>query len=245
MSPTVKRRARGSISHVLIILTIVILSGGIVASSASANRAQHSRKPFVGTSQTADVRARLDKMMAPDALDSGASTMGGLSSNPYDYVKDNPEYREIVALGYDALPALEAALNDSEEDGLREYMICIAIEEITNCDLKQFGDSRWQDTVGFRSQWPAYLERIPDRTRDILSSNMNPDDKTKAIRQLGAPAVPYVADNAGLLSDAESAALAPTIGELLEGGRGGASVREVARLNAARIRELRAYVEGP
>lgn len=239
-----KRRSDVSVASVLVLLAISLVVGGILTMSASAERARNMRKPFVDSPMAADVGARIDKMMEPTALDSGGSAMGGLSSNPYDYVKENPEYRKIVALGYRALPALEVALNESEDSGLREYMICIAIEEITNCDLKRFGDSRWEAADGFKVEWPTYLESVPDRTRDIMSSKMTLDEKREELTKLGAPAVPYVVDNAGLLSISEDKEMALTVGRLLRTGTTAATVRDSASQNAGMIRELRSYVEG-
>ncbi len=93
-----------------------------------------------GKSIAADIDGRLASIMKD--LDKSASASMA-SSNPYDYVVDNANFEAIVALGLDALPILEQGLHATDADDLREYIMCIAIEEIARCDLKQFEEFAW------------------------------------------------------------------------------------------------------
>lgn len=60
-----------------------------------------------------------------------ASTPVGLSSSPYEYIKDNQAFENIVELGKPALPKLKKLLKQCEH-GLIENIYAIAIDKIKN-----------------------------------------------------------------------------------------------------------------
>ena len=163
-----------------------------------------------------------------------------LSSNPYDYTKGNPAFDAIVALGYDALEALEA---DLTAGGLGNYLDCIAIETITRCDLKQFPQFMWADARTFATQWNSYLKQMPSLVEGafMLSSYYPP--KPVGIESLGAPAVPYVIDMAARTGVAKEGEVVATLHSLLAGSMPAATIAEFAQVNRAAIEKLRAYVE--
>lgn len=61
-----------------------------------------------------------------------ASTPVGLSSSPYDYIKDNQAFENIVELGKPALPKLKKLLKQCDKHGLIENIYVIAIDKIKN-----------------------------------------------------------------------------------------------------------------
>jgi hypothetical protein len=89
--------------------------------------------------------------------------MLALSSNPYDYIKDNEYYEDLISLGVDALPELERTLEKSEENGLNEFIIAIAIEEISQADVKEILDDEfaWDTAKGFKAKWDKVKADAP------------------------------------------------------------------------------------
>jgi hypothetical protein len=164
-----------------------------------------------------------------------------LSSNPYDYIKDNPAFDAIVAMGYDALPVLEA---DLTAGGLGNYLDCIAIERITKCDLKQFGQFAWADATSFRTQWNKYLVEMPSMVLASFALSSYYPPKPLGIERLGAPAVPYVIDRAlqhpGVANPSE---VLHTLQTLLLDAKPATTIAEFAELNRVAIEKLRAYIE--
>ena len=64
-----------------------------------------------------------------------------MSSNPYEYVKNNSYYDRLVSKGISILPILEKKINENQYgDGLLGYITAIAIEDITECNLKEDKD---------------------------------------------------------------------------------------------------------
>lgn len=191
-------------------------------------------------SVAAEVDNNLAAMMAGIDKDDSAT---GLSSNPYDYIMDNPNFDAIVALGYDALPALEQALRATEADGLREYIICIAIEQISSCDLKQIADSEWDRAQVFRQKWDDYLKEMPARVLQIMEGELSAESKVREITALGAPAIPYAVDYADVLDEEVGAEAARAFSAVLAEGKSADTVGELTAANADVIKQLRAYVE--
>ncbi|MBA2942446.1 hypothetical protein HZF08_29660 [Paenibacillus sp. CGMCC 1.16610] len=130
----------------------------------------------------------------------------GVSSNPYDYITDNEAFENIVSLGSEALPALHNKLSMSDENGLKEYYLAVAIEQIAGVDLKQSQSTFWDTPNGFIQMWSRYLETIPSHVDEISKdANLSQEERVKQLIKLGTPAVPFILDeielgDEGLLS---------------------------------------------
>jgi hypothetical protein len=197
--------------------------------------------PTTSTSATVDGQADLSVLIAQMAKPYPDGDSRYVSSNPYDYTKDNPAFDAIVAMGYDALEGLEA---DLTAGGLGNYLDCIAIETITRCDLKQFDQFTWADALTFRSQWNKYLAQMPTMVDAafMLSSYYPP--KPLGLDKLGAPAVPYVIDRA--LADpgvANPSEVLQTLQTLMPAATPASTIAEFEALNRITLEKLRAYVE--
>ncbi|MDR1042470.1 MAG: hypothetical protein LBL54_01030, partial [Clostridiales Family XIII bacterium] len=94
-----------------------------------------------------------------EMLEGGSdSTLPLQSSNPYDYIADNEDFQRIIELGDSALPELERTLSDSPDNGLNEYIIAIAIQEISGTDVDSFNnrtDIKWENAKQFLEEWTS------------------------------------------------------------------------------------------
>lgn len=230
---------------ILTLIALVLLSWAVLYGVRSASAVREPRRlAYTGTpAMTARVNDLVNQMMDPAVLD-GSSPIGGFSSNPYDYTRGNPKYRELVALGLDALPVLEAELAGSTDEGLREYMLCIAIEDITSSDLKQFPDSQWDRASAFSRKWSTYLDTMPERARAVLDGDLGSTEKARAIRQLGAPAIPFVVDGVASLTPADDAELTKVLVMLVPNAGSATSISEFAGKNRGAVDSMRRYVKG-
>jgi hypothetical protein len=134
-----------------------------------------------------------------------------LSSNPYDYIKDNDNYKKIVGLGPDALTIIRAKIVHSNSNGLSEYILAIAAEEIANVDLKETG-YHWSNGKEWVTEWNRLLRNIPDDVERITSSNFDDNTKNLALSKLGVAAAPYILDKIA----AGNPQYAPSIANLLK-----------------------------
>lgn len=109
-----------------------------------------------------------------------------LSSNPYDYIKDNSYYTSLVNKGVDVLPILESKLeNDEYGEGLLGYITAIAIQDITDCDLKQEKEFEWATANEFKNAWGKFKEDVDDRVNAILSNKKKETEKKEELAKYG------------------------------------------------------------
>lgn len=74
------------------------------------------------------------------------------SSNPYDYIK-NDYYKNIINLGNTAVPVIISMHDNNEIESLEAYILAIAIQEITNCDIRKEYAIEWSTEEEFYNLW--------------------------------------------------------------------------------------------
>lgn len=118
------------------------------------------------------------------------------SSNPYDYVKDNENYRQIVTLGYKAMPAIQKRIETSSENGLVEYTLAIAAEEIAQTDLKVVlgGKYKYETAKGFSANWKRFTGDLKSNVKRVMDEEKDTARRNKELEGLGIFALPYLVD---------------------------------------------------
>lgn len=91
------------------------------------------------------------------------------------------------------MPILVDRINQSKEDGLREYILAIATEEIAKVDLKK-DTNEWDSVKAFTKVWKTHLNQIPTNVNDIVASNESNEKKVQKLALLGTPAIPFIMD---------------------------------------------------
>lgn len=74
------------------------------------------------------------------------------SSNPYEYTK-NEYYKNIVALGKDAVSVLEDMYNKGKLTGVNAYLSALAIQDITGCNLHEKYNLDFSTAEEFYTLW--------------------------------------------------------------------------------------------
>lgn len=116
-----------------------------------------------------------------------------LSSNPYDYIADNEYYDTIIKLGVAALPQLETTLQESKSNGLNEYIIAIAMNEISKADVKEILNDQyaWANAKAFLEVWSKIKSSATgDVIKIIQDKNLKLEEKKEKIENYGVLAVP-------------------------------------------------------
>lgn len=155
--------------------------------------------------------SKLDAMIADLSSDSPRHLYRNLSSNPYDYIKGNPYYDGIVAMGITALPGLEYALQQNRYPGLGGYLIAAAIEDIAGCNLKETtvesglleaknhynGTFAWDTSSTFLKSWKDFKLAVPQIVADTLKSSASVQEKHASLARCGLLAVPILLNQQG------------------------------------------------
>jgi hypothetical protein len=115
------------------------------------------------------------------------------SSNPYKFIENNSAYEGITRLGYEALPIINEKIEKSENNGLQEYILAIAAEQIASVDLK--GESfNWDTGKGWAREWKKHLTKLP-KEFELIMATVNSNDKVGKVIKLGAPAIPLIIED--------------------------------------------------
>ncbi|MGE5416215.1 MAG: hypothetical protein ACM3UZ_05510 [Acidobacteriota bacterium] len=145
------------------------------------------------------------------AKDLAENPSAAISSNPYTYTANDPNYRNLVNLGPEAVPIIEESIVTSTKDGLREQILAIAAEEITKTNLKVAYS--WSTGKQWVDAWHKHLLTVPGEFDRITKSGLTDADKNNSIIRLGIPALPYLVESIGN----GHTELAPSLEVLLSG----------------------------
>jgi len=94
------------------------------------------------------VRADIDQIM--NDID-GDPTVGA-SSNPWDYLSVSPAFTRLVERGEPALEAIAEEIEESKENGLREYLLAMAGNGILG-EKRQY--TYWDNAKGWVALYRA------------------------------------------------------------------------------------------
>lgn len=194
----------------------------------------------------ASISAKVDQNMAGivEYINQLAVTdpKAAMSSNPYTYIANNPNYKNIVNLGYDALPVLTENMEKSNNNGLTEYILAIAVEEIAKVDLKK-NRNEWSTAKEFLQVWKLHLKNLPSNVNSVINSNQPEDLKVKELVLLGTPAIPFIMDKI----EQGNTEIFPALEQLLSGNPN--SIQQPVqdkvawvRLNKAKFKSLQGLV---
>lgn len=139
--------------------------------------------------------SEMDKHIAASLNTEGKYYVNGLplalSSNPYDYIINNTEYDKLVAMGEEAIKALEEALQNSDKyTSLDRYILAVAIEDIAKIDLKKTEKYMWQDADSFYSSWSKLKEDVLTEVPLVIGNeSLSEVEKKKEILKYGVLAI--------------------------------------------------------
>jgi len=181
-----------------------------------------------------EIHLRINKIQ--QSIDYSASSEISASSNLYDNVKSNEDFEVITDLGFAALPELIQLLDQSEQDGVKEYIYAVALEQISKVDMRKRTD--WNTGKEFLTIYTAYLKEIPNKVKSIVDETINDTEKVDQLKLLGTPAIPYLFD----VIDSGHKELAPAFNYLTDNESKG-DVREWGIKNVDQLNLLINLVE--
>lgn len=140
----------------------------------------------------AEVNSNLSSLMKTIEQMQKSKSELSYSSNPYDYIKNNENYDNIIKVGIKALPDLVDKLKNSPNNGLEEFIVAIAIQEISQIDLNK-GDASCSNAKEYLSEYHRLLRNVKDQAAYIVESKeMTFEEKQAEFDKLGVYADPYI-----------------------------------------------------
>lgn len=180
----IKKNTRGRILSFIICFTVAIV--GIIVLSL-----------YNYSTASADDKLNISIKEMNNAVNSiiENNPVVAAQSNPYAYAKGNEYYEKIVAAGPEIIPEIEKVLKAENGNGLNEYLLAIAIEEIAKTDIRAIDeeDYAWSVAGEFTEKWAIVKEEAPGRVASLLSDkNISDEQKIVALSNYGLLAIPAV-----------------------------------------------------
>ena len=174
-------KARGSLILFVCLLFVAVITVGSFTQTASANAYEQIDLTISEIDRQINASLNFDEMYYVNGLPLA------LSSNPYDYVFNNSEYDKLVAIGPDAIEAIEEGLrNPDKYASLDRYILAIAMEDIVKIALKRVRTYEWQDADTFLSSWSNLKEAVKTEIPQIIGDkSLSEDEKWKEISKFG------------------------------------------------------------
>lgn len=106
------------------------------------------------------------------------------SSNPYDY-KESKYYKELVGLGLDAVPLLSEKMTNGDTSGLNQYLIGLAVQDITETDLAEAVGEGWATGEQMADVWKKFIQTTPEKIEGVLSGKEAVEKKIEKLKCYG------------------------------------------------------------
>lgn len=118
-----------------------------------------------------------------------------MSSSPYAIVKEVESYNDLVNMGIEAVKPMYDILYERPDAGLYEYILAMAIQDITNQKYIYNVDYGWSNALEFRLSYERKVNNSSDEFEYIMNhGNISNDDKKQRIVELGIFVVPDLLD---------------------------------------------------
>lgn len=200
------------LSGIMAILLIGLSFWGILMNSSRVNAEVKNVNKSVMDSETliTELELELNRICANNEK-------LALSSNPYDYIENNKVYEAIIDNGTKMLPILEETLKTETakgNQGLAQYLLAAAIEQISRADLhvvspESLPDSiykaegkDWGSSAEFLEQWEDAKRISSSKIKNIINSNTTIDKKVEELKPFGLLVAPEL-DNQKLRSSGQ------------------------------------------
>src|SRR4030043_1976257 len=102
------------------------------------------------------------------------------SSNPYDYTELDA-YKTFLKIGPQAVPAIyERMQNNPEKNGLEQYLMVIAVEDLGGFSLREEG-YEWGTASEWESKFTIFKSTIKNNVLEINSSDKTIEEKVREL----------------------------------------------------------------
>ena len=117
--------------YLAIILALVLLAG----CSSNNVKSDDVESSVINTGQYSEEQSGMGQVI-DEKINTIVNKPGivQLSSNPYDYIKEDKNYDDILKLGNDAFRYMLKRLENSQENGLHEYIMAMACSDMLGED---------------------------------------------------------------------------------------------------------------
>lgn len=116
-----------------------------------------------------------------------------LTGSPIRLIEESQAYKKIIELGLSGVKPLYDKLYDSRDAGLYEYILALAIEDMTKEDFVYNTDYGWKNSLEFRLSYETKVNTVEANVERILNTeSLTNEEKTLALEEQGIFAVSFL-----------------------------------------------------
>lgn len=139
----------------------------------------------VAYAETVDeIQADMNQLMVDiegEMKDHPESTMMGY---PGEFIKNSDSYKKITGLGLKAVKPIYDILYNSRDAGLYEYILAMAIQEITGEDFIYNTDYGWKNALEFRMAYEEKVNNVKVNVEKIINdSRLSDNEKAERLEE--------------------------------------------------------------
>lgn len=109
---------------------------------------------------------------------------------PMSFIKNSDNYKKIVNLGLEAVKPLYDTLYEHKDAGLYEYILALAIEEITQENFVYNAEYGWKNSLEFRLAFEERVNTVAFNVERIMNDTTLDDaQKVEKLKEQGVFAV--------------------------------------------------------
>lgn len=173
---------------ILLIVSLLFIGISIIEPSNKVGSLFEGSTVYAATLN--DINTNMESLMTEIETEMRTNPEVAMMGNPIDIIKESQSYKNIVELGLKAVKPLYDKLYDSRDAGLYEYVLSLAIEEITHEEFVYNADYGWKNSLEFRMSYETKVNNVQtDVERIINNEKLTDEEKTEKLKEEGIFAV--------------------------------------------------------
>lgn len=173
---------------VLLIASLLFIGVSIIKPSNKESSLFGGSSVYAATLN--DINTNMNSLMTEIETQMRTDPKVAMMASPIKIIKESQSYKNIVALGLQAIKPLYDKLYDSRDAGLYEYILSLAIEEITQEEFIYNANYGWKNSLEFRMAYETKVNNVQtDVERIINNETLTDEEKTEKLKEEGIFAI--------------------------------------------------------
>lgn len=137
-----------------------------------------------------DINTNMNSLMTEIETEMRTNPQVAMMGSPINIIKESQSYKNIVALGLQAVKPLYDKLYDSRDAGLYEYILSLAIEEISQEEFIYNATYGWKNSLEFRMAYETKVNNVQTDVEMIINNEkLTDEEKTEKLKEEGIFAI--------------------------------------------------------
>lgn len=179
------------IATTVLIITVLLIGVSIINPTINGKPVIPTGNVYAATLKT--INTNMDTLMAELEKEMTNNPELTLIGSPIRLIEESQAYKKIIELGLSGVKPLYDKLYDSRDAGLYEYILALAIEDITKEDFVYNTDYGWKNSLEFRLSYETKVNTVEANVERILNTEfLTNEEKTLALEEQGIFAVSFL-----------------------------------------------------